>query len=92
MSIRHDKFAIGDSVVWADGYDTLTDGRARYGDGPFRIIEVIDREYDPADDFDGQSNWSSMGHTQHVRIDADEIAMFSGVFFVKAGTHGSSNA
>lgn len=83
MAYRTDKFAVGDLVVWAEGYDTLTRGRTKFGDGPFRITEVIDRRYEPAGMFGGQSNWSSMGHTQHVHIDADEASMFSGAFFVK---------
>lgn len=81
--VRHDKFVVGDSVVWADEwYATMTGGRERLGSGPFEIIEVFDREYDPPYDDDGQSNWSSMGHTQHVLVAGSDI-MWSGAYFVK---------
>jgi hypothetical protein len=82
---RTDRFKEGDMVTWFNGhYATLTSScRDKLGDGPFRIIKVIDRpkyEYGFGDE---QSNWESMGHTQHVVIDHDEGGndMFSGAFF-----------
>ena len=83
MDWRNDKFRVGESVVWADGYGDLAGGRGKYGDGPFRITKVIDRAFEPGDE-SYQSNWSSMGHTQHVYINVDRAPMFSGAFFAKA--------
>lgn len=84
MAYRTDKFAPGDKVVWADDhYATLTDGREKYGDGPFVIGKVFDRPYvsDPYDPELG-SNWDSMGHTQHVSI-LGAYSHISGAYFKK---------
>lgn len=81
MSIRYDKFSIGDRVTWFDDrYATLVDGREKHGDGPFTISGVIDREFEPPCDEDDQSNWSSMGHSQHVHINGLET-IWSGAYF-----------
>lgn len=73
--IRKDKFKIGQKVTWDnDDMATITGGRFRFGNGPFVLVEVIDvQEYD---------YWHSMGHTQHVKIDAGGPRdLFSGMFF-----------
>lgn len=80
MTWRKDKFVIGQRVIWAnDEMATITNGRDRFGDGPFVLSEVIDRSYNKYDDFG--SNWQSMGHTQHVKIENDFESLFSGSFF-----------
>jgi hypothetical protein len=82
MPYRKDKFKVGDIVAWSDNnYAKLTDGVNRFGHGPFVIETVIDREYENG--YGDQSNWSSMGHTQHVKIDAAKNNSFSGAFFKK---------
>ena len=85
--MRHDKFAVGDIVVWSDEhYATLVDlARPTLGDGPFVINTVLDREYVPPYEDGEQSNWSSMGHTQHVIIDGSD-ATWSGAYFKKDET------
>lgn len=89
MTYRTDKFAVGDKVTWFDDeYATMTDGREHYGDGPFEIIKVFNRDYESYDYPDGcHSNWDSMGHTQHVRVatpsDPDSTHQYSGAFFKK---------
>lgn len=82
---RTDKFKAGDKVTWFDEeYATLVDGRKKYGNGPFLILEVKDREFQPASYDDDQSNWDSMGHTQHLVIDIDALnKQYSGAFFKK---------
>ena len=91
-NIRMDKFAVGDKVTWSnDIYAKMTEGRARYGDGPFEVVAVFDREYDPPPEWDevSQSNWSSMGHTQHVQLKEipdnfeGKPKLWSGAFFKK---------
>lgn len=77
--VRQDKFIVGDKVTWSDDhYATLTDGRKRNGDGPFEVVEVIDRE--------GSFPLSSivaMAHTQHLKMNFDCAATYSGAFFKK---------
>lgn len=88
MTYRTDKFKCGDKVVWSERHgDTGRNMHPTLVEGPFTIESVIDRPYDPLpedDEYDhGQSNWSAMGHTQHVIIkECPEIGIFSGAFFV----------
>jgi hypothetical protein len=90
-NIRMDKFQVGDKVTWTDeDYATLTGGRERFGDGPFEIIKVYDREFSPPYYELDMSNWAQMGHTQHVQIDACPVEdttnvekLWSGSFFRK---------
>jgi hypothetical protein len=67
--VRMDKFKVGDKVTWFDDhYATLVDGRERYGNGPFTVSKVYDRE-----NFDHTGElgtlWESMAHTQHLEIE-----------------------
>ncbi len=80
--MRHDKSSVGDIVVWHEDYAEhfFTEQRDTLGEGPFVINTVFDREYIPPYDDEGQSNWSSMGHTQHVHIDGSDL-MWSGAYF-----------
>lgn len=82
MTYRTDKFKTGDRVTWFDdGYATLIDGRAKYGNGPFTVGLVVNLE-NIRYPGEYQSTWQSVGHTQHLFIDEIESA-FSGAFFKK---------
>ena len=89
MTYRTDKFAVGDKVVWSEKHgDAGRDLHRDMGEGPFSLESVIDRPYDPPSEDDeygfGQSNWSAMGHTQHVTIaEFPGHGKFSGAFFLK---------
>lgn len=86
MAYRTDKFKIGDIVAWADDhYATIVSSRVAYGDGPFTVVSVMDRENHsdyPYGDELAQSRWDSMGHTQHVEV-GHECGFYSGAFFKK---------
>lgn len=72
-------------MTWANNnYAIMLGGRAEYGDGPFVVDEVFYRPYieDQYDDGFYQSNWSSMGHTQHISVIGMD-SVFSGAFFKK---------
>lgn len=84
MTIRFDKFTVGDIVTWSDDHyaDLVHTARPTLGDGPFIITDVFDRENVPPYEDGGQSTWSSMGHTQHVIIDGDSLRnTWSGAYF-----------
>lgn len=86
MAYRTDKFAVGDKVTWVDDrFANLVGSRAKYGDGPFTVSEVMEREnhsaYEYGDEW-GQSTWDSMGHTQHLDL-SNGLSNFSGAFFKK---------
>lgn len=84
-NIRQDKFKIGDRVTWADeNYADMTNAAKTYGEGPFSIVEVQNPEFESYEhyhDYEGGSNWRSMGHTQFVKIDAAPEKRWSGAFF-----------
>jgi hypothetical protein len=84
MTYRKDKFTVGDEVEWDEMY-AQSSMREKYGHGPFTIKKVIDRNFYNNDDWmcGRQSNWDSMGHTQHVCITDDDENQFSGAFFRK---------
>lgn len=77
--IRLDEFKVGDKVTWFDDhYANLVDGRKQYGDGPFTVAAVFDRN---------PHVWRDMGHTQHVCLEGmysvlhqDELLELSGAF------------
>jgi hypothetical protein len=83
--VATDRHEVGDLVVWRDdNFATITGGRRRYGDGPFRVLEVRDAPlYVTGAEW---SNHKSMGHTQHVtvRMSTSEKEVFSGAFFRKS--------
>ncbi len=76
MPVYEDKFSEGDRVTWRDeDKATLTQGRQKWGDGPFTIEQIwpisdagFDR--DPMSDhyMGEQSPTEAAGHTQHVSI------------------------
>lgn len=78
--IHEGNFHTGDRVTWRnDHYAELTDGRERWGDGPF-IVKSTRR-------IEGAQNIRGAGHCQHVFVQMggaikqapDEC--FSGAFF-----------
>lgn len=78
MTFRTDLFEVGDQVTWFnDHYAKLTGGRKRLGEGPFEIVGVQRVK----------TNFRSVGHLQHVKIDlpegSDDNYQFSGAFFKK---------
>ena len=84
MTYRADKFTIGDKVLWSELHLETAHfifEEEEWSDGPFTITKIIDRPYNPPEDDFGQSNWSSMGHTQHVFIAEYPEREFSGAFF-----------
>lgn len=95
---RIDKFSAGDKVVFAGAYSVDEQRlQEKMGNGPFTIAKVFDRPL--VDDPQGieQSNWESMGHTQHVVLEefptdsfrakngrfAKGDKLFSGAFFIR---------
>ena len=84
-NIRQDKFAVGDQVTWFDDYwATLTDGRKKFGDGPFQVLLAKDEPFvDWSSAGDDRSNWSTMGHTQYILIELPVLRIYSGAFFKK---------
>jgi hypothetical protein len=75
VTVRQDKFKIGDKVTWAnDDMANLTGGRNRLGNGPFAILKTENVK----------RHFRSVGHTQFVVIDNFlGNNHFSGAFFVK---------
>jgi len=83
MKYRADKFQVGDMATWFnDEYAIMIGSRSKYGDGPFKVLKVLDRDY-YMDKISGQSNYSSMGHTQHILVENAGDDYYSGAFFKK---------
>jgi hypothetical protein len=91
MSVRQDKYQVGDVVEWTDDYADYADCylTKSHGNGPFTIhavedvpFEVYGDDYEYPDDDACKNSYESVGHTQWVRVmtpKGDEE--FSGHFF-----------
>lgn len=83
MSIRFDKYVVGDMVEWDESFGDCS-RRDNLGEGPFEVLQVYDREsrtyygesYDEAQSIMKAvtfTDWQSMGHTQHLVIEQSEM-------------------
>ena len=65
MTYRTDKFAVGDKVVWSkshrDQAHWIVDEET-WSEGPFTVVVVIDRPYDPPNDEFKQLNYDDIYH------------------------------
>lgn len=77
--VRQDKFKVGDKVTphregpfyFHGEFRDLFDREWIKPDGIYTVSKVVDVPYEPSYESGGQSNWGSMGHTQHISIAED---------------------
>ena len=94
MTYRTDKFAVGDKVTLHPDYVKRAfihnSGSFPMEDTVYTISKVVDVPYVHARHNEGQSNHSSMNHTQHVGIAEDPnpgsgYPHWSGAWWLKVG-------